>query len=339
MIHLNIIILALTGAGAWWLTGFDRGFDGQGRIGRYVRRVIRTVLALLVVSVLLWAAETHIGPWAIPILIICPIALALLLRSSVAEVFAFSAAYDLQKMMRFLGAIGQLIKTGQQEQAIKLCEEFEKSGEIGQVTLETTPKNPGVKAGRSPAGNPLSEPHQLRSEGRFIEAVPLLKSMLERNPRDTEAAILLMRLYVQDLHQRGLADEVLRQLEEQPQMPAAQIEFARRSLNEWGASEPARAGKEPAAPVPDSIDEALARGFVGTAIQRLEEQILDHPADIDLRLKLMEIQAVHCQNLQRANKMLRDLASDPHFSAQQVEMATLKVRNWHIAASKTGRLA
>ena len=242
--------------------------------------------------------------------------------------------YNPKKAQRYLDSIGRLIRAGERDKAIQLCEKLKASGEVDPFILETTLEYLGVRQDHSQAAGPLQEIRQMRSEGKFMEAAANLKALYEKNPHHAEAAILLMQIYSQNLHQNALAHEVFRKMEKQADVPKAYVEFARRSLNEWAVSKVKVAEKPPE--VPDSIDEALARGFVGTVIQRLEEKILDDPADLDLRLKLMEVQAIHCQNLQRANKMLRDLAMDPNFNPQQIEIATAKVRAWHVAASKNG---
>ena len=345
----NLIILAVMGAGVWWLTGFDKdfdwSFDGLGK-KRYLPRILRTVGVWLCIAVLLWAAENRVGYIGIPLLLICPITLALLLRSSVSEAvteifFRMTASgqygaspHDPRKARRYLDTVGRLIQQGERDKAIQLCEKLKASGEVDPFILETTLEYLGVAQDHSKADGTLKAIRGLRSQGKFIEAAANLKSWFEQYPQDTEAAMLLMQIYSQDMHQSSLAHEVLRKLEKQPGITPAYVEFARRSLNEWSVSRGKMVEKAPQ--VPDSIDEALARGYVGTVIQRLEEQIRDEPGDLDLRLKLMEVQAVHCQNLPRANKMLRELASDPHFNPHQVEIATARVRAWHIAASNNG---
>ena len=114
---------------------------------------------------------------------------------------------------------------------------------------------------------PLAEAHRLRSEGKFSEAETILQSLLAENPSNVDAALMLMRLYVQDLRRSDKAAEVLRSLEKQPHIPSATIEYARRSIDDWGQRKP-----EPAAVVlPESVDELLARGHLGTAIEMLEQ--------------------------------------------------------------------
>src|SRR5207249_4336772 len=100
----------------------------------------------------------------------------------------------------------------------------------------------------------------------------LLKELLLKNPADMGAAMPLMRLFAQNLRQPGRAHEVLRALEKQPHIEAAHIEFARRSIDEWSRTKPAKAQAEATLEVL-TLDGMLAQGLFGTAIEMLEEKI------------------------------------------------------------------
>ena len=148
---------------------------------------------------------------------------------------------DPKKARRYQDAIAHLIHNGRRDDAIKLCEELKQSGEVDLGTLESTLEFLGVKQERAPA-KPLAEAARLRAQGDFAGAEHLLKSLLLKNPADDGAAMLLMRLYAQDLREPGRAHEVLRALQKQPHVPASHVEFARRSIDEW--SRPATGGAE-----------------------------------------------------------------------------------------------
>jgi predicted Zn-dependent protease len=165
----------------------------------------------------------------------------------------------------------------------------------------------------------------LRRQGKFPEAELLLNSLLAENPLNVDAAMMLVRLYAQDLRRPGQAEEVLRALERQPHIPASHIEFARGSIGEWG-----RPSSKPVAAVapPESLDELLARGFFGTAIEILENKTREQPQDFDLRMKLAEVHALHCGNFQRAEKNIQQLQADPNFSPEQLQSAKAALREW-----------
>ena len=341
MIFLNIGVLALVAVGAWWLTGLDKTAGGESKRTHYVFRTIRCAAIVWLAGVFLWfIEEPQEGLGGIALLLIIPPSLALLLCSSLAELFTQGflrlidpefhddREFDPGKSRRYMDTIAHLIKNGRRDEAIKLCEELKQSGEVDMVTLEMTLEFLGVKQERAQIPKPLAKAGRLRSQGKFAEAEQLLKSLLVKNPENLAAAMLLIRVYAQDLRQPGKAHEILRQLEKQPHVSASHIEFARRSIGEWCNPKPEKI--EPVAP-PESIDELLAQGFFGTAIEMLEEKIKEQPQDFALRLKLAEVHAVYCNNFQRAEKIISQMEADSNFSPQQIESARAKLKEWHEA--------
>jgi len=191
--------------------------------------------------------------------------------------------------------------------------------------LEMTLEHLGVPQPRFQRPKPLLEADRLRSQGKFPEAEMILNSLLAQNPRNLDAAMMLMRLYAQDLHRPDKAGEVLRVLERQPHMPAAHLEFARRSIGEWHHGKPRT---EEIAPQPESIDELLAQGYFGTAIEILEQKIKEQPQDFDLRLTLAEVYARHCGDDLRAKKIVREIQTNSAFSPEQKLSAWPKLEEW-----------
>jgi hypothetical protein len=341
LILLNIAVLALVAGGAWWLTGFDKTAGGESKSSHYVFRVVRCAAILWLTGVFLWYVEQPGGGYGgVALLMIIPPSLALLLRSSLAELFTHGILrlidpelhddrpFDPGKSRRCMDAIAHLIQNGRRDEAIKMCEELKRSGEVEITTLETTLEFLGVKQERTQAPKPLVEAARLRAQGRFAEAKQLLKPLLVKNPADTGAAMMLMRLFAQDLRQPAKAHEILRQLAKQPHVAASHLEFARRSIDEWSRLQPERT-EAPAQP--ESVDELLAQGFFGTAVDLLEEKIKAQPQDFELRLKLAEVHAVRCKNFQQAEKIIRQLEADPHFNPQQTGSARLKLKEWRAA--------
>jgi hypothetical protein len=341
MISINSGVLALVAVGAWWLTGLDKAAGGESKRTHYAFRTIRCAAILWLAGMFLWLIEDRGGgPGDVALLLIIPPALALLLRSSVAEGLTHGLlqlidpnlhddrAFDPGKSRRYLDTIAHLIQNGRREEAVRLCEEFKQSGEVDRATLEMTLEFLGVPQKSALVPKPLAEARQLRAEGKFAAAEMRLQSQLAKNPADAEAAMLLVRLYAQDLRQPGKAQAVLRKLEQQPQAVASHIEFARRSIDEW--SKPESAETRIAAP-PKSVDELAAQGFLGTAIEKLEAQTRAQPDDFEGWLKLAEIHAVHCKDFRRAQKIIQQLGAGSRFTPQQIESAWAKLKNWREA--------
>ena len=82
---------------------------------------------------------------------------------------------------------------------------------------------------------------------------------------------------------------------------------------------------------PESVEALLAQGFLGSALEKLEEQIKAQPQDFELRLKLAEIYAVHCKDLRRAEKIIRQMETGSNFSPQRIESARAKLKEWREA--------
>jgi hypothetical protein len=334
MILLNIGILAVVGAVVWWLTGADTGFSAAGDRNRFLPRALRSAIVLFLFAVFLWFAEGGgDGAGGIPLLLIIPVSIALLLRNSIAERFSHGfirlldpmvhddQEVDLKRAQRHRENIAWLIHNGKREAAIKLCEELKQSGELDEVTLEMVLGFLDVKQENTKTSSPLSQAAQLRSQGKFSAAEQLLKSLLKKNPEDTGAAVMLMRLYAEDWHEPDKAMEILRKLEKQPHVSKDHLDFARHSLVEWNHPKPMTGEPEP-----KSVDNLLAKGFVGSAIEELEQQLKARPRDFGLWLKLAEIHAVHCDNISRAEKIIRQMEGIS--SAEQLALAEAKLKEW-----------
>jgi thioredoxin-like negative regulator of GroEL len=331
IILLNIGVLLLVALLAWWLSGHDSNLERDDSRSDFQRRLLRVLATLfLVESMILIPIMTVIGA----------ILLGVMWASCISELvshrfrrlidpgFHDERAFDPGKSRRYLDTIGHLIRNDRRDEAIKLCEELKQSSEVDLVTLETTLEFLGVKQERIKASKPVAEASRLRTQGKFAEAEQLLRSLLAKKPDDLEAALVLVRLYAQDLHQPEKARAVLDELEKQTHIPAGPIEFARRSIDEWNQSKKTAADETPKA---ESVDDLLAQGFFGTAIELLETQIKAQPKDYELRLKLAEVQAVRCKNFIRAEKIIRQMDATSFFSAQQMESARWKFREWQEA--------
>ncbi len=336
---LNMGVLTLVTVITWWLTGKDRAANGESKQGRYWTRGLRTVAVALLFVGLLWLAEGNCGYGGVPLLLIIPVSIALILRSSVAELCTHGVLrlidptlndqrpFDAGKNLRYLNTVAHLLKNGRRHEALRLSEEFKRSGEVDVVALENLLEFHGVRTERVKISTPLAEAARLRTEGKIAEAEKLLESLLAKNPADSEAALQLMRLCAEDLRQPYRAHELLRALAKQPHADRNLIEFARRSIDDW--SRPKSETKATIAPSRvQSVAELLAQGAYGTAIERLEEEISLWPQNLELRVKLAEVHAVHCGNLVRAEKIIRQIELDPDASPSLVAVARMKLQEW-----------
>jgi tetratricopeptide (TPR) repeat protein len=329
---VNIILLVLAGLTIWWLSGFDPKVTGEDRKADLRRRAVRCAATVILAGVFFGIRPSGVG--FIPLILIIPPSLGLLWCGCLAELFARgfhrlvdhadNREYDPNQSARDLDMVASLLKSGRHEEAARLCETLKKSGDANILVLETMLARAGIQQEGFKQPKPLVEAHRLRSEGRFDEAEMVLRSLLAENPSNVDAALMLMRLYVQDLRRSDKAAEVLRSLEKQPHIPSAHLEYARRSINEWSQRKSAPA----AAALPESVDELLACGYLGTAIEILERKIKEQPKDFDLWLKLAEAHGLHSGNIHRAGKIVQQIESNRGFSVEQIQVAKARLKEW-----------
>ena len=328
LILLHIGALVMIGLVAWWFSGYDSKLTSENKKEDFIRRMVRCGLTLFFVEVMIWLP---------PSAICFSIFLAVLWAGCLSEFFSYwftwlidpenkRPADDPNKYVAQLDMIGALIRSGRKAEAIQLCESLKASGEVEITTLELTLEHLGVPQADAKKTNPLNAASQLRRQGKFSEAKLLLDSLLLENPRHLDAVIMLARLYTQDLREPGKAHEILRVLEQQPHISTDHIEFARRSIGEWSRRQPEI--EAVAEPKIKSVDELLEQKLFGSAIELLENKINAQPQDFDLRLQLAEVHAVHCENFQTAEKIIRQIEVGPGFSQEQIERARSKLKEW-----------
>lgn len=336
-------MLSAVALGTWWLTGFDKNVSGESRRDEFLDRAVRSLAVVLLSGLFLLVLEPPgIGFGGVPILILIPVSIAIVLRSSLSEIVTHTFIrlvdpelhggrdFDPKKERRYEDAIAHLIRTGQRKQAIKLCEELKATGEVDLLTLENTLEYLGVKQGTPPKIKPLVEAGQLRQAGRFSEAEHVLKSLLAVNPADEGAAMMLLRLYAQDWHQPERAYALLHKLEKQPQISHDHLDFARRSIPEWTLSlSPTSIPESTPAPAAlKSVDEMVAEGSFGLAVEQLEEKLMAQPGNFALQLKLAEVYAIHCKNLMQADKIVHQIERDAIASPEQIALAQAQLQEW-----------
>ena len=337
----SIILLMFAAVALWWVSGFDPRVTGENRRRSFVRRTVRCLATAILLATFFGPNAVRVGYAFIPLILIIPPSLGLLWAGCLAELFSrgFHQLIDSDDRREFdpdqsaqnLDTVAGLLKSGRHEEAAQFCERLKKSGDANILVLETMLARAGIRQEEFKTSRPLVEAHRLRSEGKFDESETVLKSLLAENPSNVDAALMLMRLYVQDLRRSDKAAEVLRSLENQPHIPPAHLEFARRSIHEWGRRKTSPAGDVP----PESVDELLAAGHLGTAVETLERKLAAQPDDFDLLLKLAEAHGLHSGNLHRAEKIVWKIESHSAFSPEQIALAKARLAEWR--AAKPGR--
>jgi Tetratricopeptide repeat len=337
----DFFVLTFAIAVSWWLSGYDSRVTGENERADFIRRAVRCGLSLVLVELAFWSLWRY---WRYDdqasgmAYLICMVPLALLWVGCLAEMCSHAfhglidpedrRQFDPNKNRRDLDMLATLVQSGRKNEAIQLCQMLKESGEVSVATLDTLLEHLGVKPDCVQKPRPLIEAHRLRGQGKLNEAESLLNSLLMENPANLDAALMLMRLYAQDLHRSDKASEVLRSIEQQPHIALAHVEFARRSIVEW--SHP-KAKEVIAEPQPESLDELLAKGYFGTAIEILEQKTREQAADFDSWLKLAETHAGHCGNIKRAEKLIQQIEANPAFNPEQIQLARTKLKEWREA--------
>ncbi|HEV2435787.1 MAG TPA: tetratricopeptide repeat protein [Verrucomicrobiae bacterium] len=337
----NIVALALATLASWWLSGYDARLTGENERRDFIRRALRCGLTLFLVELAflsLWRYWRYGDQASGMAYLIFVLPLALLWVGCLGEWCAHifhglidpedRRRSDPRKSRRDLDMLSSLVQSGRKEAAIQLCQMLKESGDVSVATLDTLLEHLGVKPDHIPKSTPLTEACQLRSQGKLSEAEARLNLLLAKNPADADAALMLMRLYAQDMHLSDKAGQVLRSLEQQPHVARAIIEFARRSIHEW--SHP-KAKEAVAEAQPESLDGLLAKGYFGTAIEILEQKTRERPQDFELWLKLAETHARHCGNLKRAEKIIQQIETNPAFTPEQIQLAAARLIEWREA--------
>jgi hypothetical protein len=334
MIILNIILLTVAAAIAWWLSGFDPRVTGENKKADFIHRGIRCGSTLFLLAILVSLPRSIA---VMPLLLLVVGLLALIWTGCVTELCAGwfhrlvdpedKREFDPNQSARNMDMVASLIKNGRNEEAVQLCEMLKESGDANVLVLETLLARNGIRFESAKKPRPLTEAHRLRSEGKFDEAAAVLNSMLAENPSNVDAALMLMRLYVQDLKRSDKAGEVLRALEKQPHIPPSHIDYAQRSIQDWGR--PKRAPE--VVVLPESVDELLACGYLGTAIEVLKRKVKEQPQDFDSWLKLAEAHGLYSANIPRAEKMVQKIEEGRIFSPEQIQIAKDKLKEWRAA--------
>lgn len=339
----NIVVLIFAALASWWLSGYDVKVTGENVTGDRTRRGLRCGITLLLVEAgfwCLWQYWRYNDPASGGAYLATVFPLVLIWAGCISELSAHGfnwlidpedhREFDPQKSLRDLDAIASLIKHGHKEAAIQLCKELKESGDASVLAMETMLEHFGVQKDIQKL-KPLTEASRLRLQGKHTEAEAILKSLLLENPAKVDAALMLIRLYAQELRRSDKAMEVLRLMEQQPYISSGHVEFARRSIQEWSQGKPK---PEEVAVQPESIDELVAQRHLGTAVEILEQKTGEQPQDFDLWLKFAGVYAVHCGDVNRAEKIIRRIEANPAFGPEQIQVARAKLKEWREAGSR-----
>lgn len=320
------------------MSGFDPKVTGENKKTDLVRRIARCLATTVLLWIFFGSNAVRVGYAFIPVILIVPPSLGLLWCGCLAELFSRGLhrlidsddkrEFDPNKSTRDLDRVASLLKNGRREEAARLCEELKESGDANILVLETMLARAGIQMENSKLPKPLAEAHRLRTQGKFSEAETILLSLLAENPANTDAALMLMWLYAQDLRRADKAAEILRSLQAQPHVSTTHIEYASRSIAEWSRGKPK---PEEAAALPETVDELLAGGYLGTAIEILERKTREQPQDFDSWLKLAEAHGVHSGNIYRAKRIVQKIEGNRAFTAAQIRLAQAKLAEWREA--------
>jgi len=342
----NLVVLTLAALASWRVSGYDTKLTGENEMQDRVRRGIRCGITLFLVELGFWSLWRYwryndSGSGILYLFIL--LSLVALWCGCLGEMVAHGfhwlvdpgdhREFDPHKSRRDLDAIASLIRQGRKEEAIQLCQSLKESGEVSVVTMETMLEKLGAKPDQVQKSRPLAEAYRLRAQGKSSEAESMLHSLLLENPSNVDAALMLMRLYAEDMHRSDKAYEVLRSFEQQSHITSGHVEFARRSIDGWANPRPKEAAVEVQ---PESVDELIAHRYFGTAIEVLEQKIKAQPQDFDSWLKLAGTHCQHCGNWRRAEKIVQQIEANPAFRPEQIQLAKTRLKEWREARSQPG---
>ncbi|HEY3760705.1 MAG TPA: tetratricopeptide repeat protein [Verrucomicrobiae bacterium] len=331
----GIVLVLLVMAATWWLSGFDTGLSGDDTRIDYLRRGLRCGFTwLLMVLLLLLPGSAAM----VPVVALVGGILALVWGWCVGECVArgfhviigmasSNREFDPRQHTRNLEMLAILLREGRRAEALELAETLKASGDANVLAVETLLERAGIPQESAKKIAPLAEADRLHLQGKFDEAETILKSLLAQNPSNADAALMLMRLYVQDFRRSDKAMEVLRSLEKQPHASVSHIEYAMRSIQEWGRVKIVHRAET----LPESVDELIAAGYLGTAIETVERETQEQPKNFDAQLKLAEIYAMNSDDLQRAEKIVKKIETSRVFNDEQIERAKAKLAGWREA--------
>lgn len=339
------IFITVAAAVTWWLSGYDTRVTGENAKGDLIRRSIRCGISLVLLT---FAAFERF--FVIPV----ALAMAFLWVGCLAE-FGWRVLhhfldpedkrpFDPKEAERNMDHLAGLIQQGRNSEALHLCTALEESGSVSRQSIETMVHRlyQETLSSKSPF---LKDIRHWREHKHFAEAESQLQQLRSRQPDNWAATLLLARLYAEDLGQPNRALALIQPGNKLSPLPVQFVKFARQSISEWSAAASERAQIERRSqqdavdaqtkPEPEvreiSIDELLKCGQLATAIEHLESAIKQEPQDGGLWLKLAEAHAFYCADAAQAAKVIRRMAATSKFTAEEIESARTKLKEWQAA--------
>src|SRR5471032_3433757 len=112
---LNIILLSVAAAIAWWLSGFDSRVTGENKKADLFRRILRCVVSF-VLAVIFFSEPSILG------ILILPVSIGLLWSNPLSELFSHGfrrlidsddrGEFDANESARHLDMVASLLKNG-----------------------------------------------------------------------------------------------------------------------------------------------------------------------------------------------------------------------------------
>jgi tetratricopeptide (TPR) repeat protein len=343
MIVADIVFVLIGTALAWWISGYDTRVTGEFPKEDFIRRAVRTGI-----TTVLLAMATLNGFVTIFIFL----TLGIFWAGCGAEFFSQQIhklidpedkrEFDPKETERKLDQLAQLTRDGRIDEALAFCEKLEASGEASPLALEATIHRLYQEILDSiPTADSLAEIRRSCELKQFDQAELQLKQLLAGQPKNWAAILLLMRIYAEGLSQPEKALALLDPMNKQPHLHKAFVKYARQSVSAWtvAANQPpidasqiftGTSASPPPVPVvaEASVEELLKNGQLSTAVERLEKAVAAEPGNFEVRLKLAEVHAVYCANLNRAEKIIQKMENSPAFTSEEMERGRAMLKQW-----------
>ena len=243
---VSVVILAVIGVLAWWISGYDPKLTGENTGEDLVRRSIRCGLTLVLMAGGL--AETMANPdfaGFTAIAISGPMIFLWVncLGEASADIFhklidspSYSSDSDPKKVAADFERLAVLSNQGRTSEALRLCAELLKKDEGSRLAIETMCfrlygqmlDKRSIRSNQS-----LAPIRALCEDDQFAEAESRLARMVDEDCENLPAIYLLMGLYVQELQQPEKAGALILSLEKQSKLPPMFAAYANERIREW----------------------------------------------------------------------------------------------------------
>lgn len=329
-----IFILLVTAVG-WWISGYDSHLTGEDYRADFTRRGVRTAITCLLAM-----CAVLVGGLTVQFFLMIAITWASCVAELGARIFHKlvdpddDREFDPKEIDRNLDRLGLLIKQGRINEALDLCKKLQDSSEGSHLALEATLHRLYQDTLDSAEKSPLlADVRRLIEKGEFESAESRLKQILASQPTDAAAILLLVRLYAANLSRTDKALALLQPSEKQPHLHPAFATLAHRSINDWTKQGmPTLVPSAPEIvqePEPElSVEELIESSRFSTAIERLEKLVAEEPRNFELWMKLAEVYAVHCADLNRAGKIIQKMERTAAFNGEDIKQAKARLREW-----------